>query len=328
MPSGWSYHCVSTTTLRNIDGTGWIPINFNLISHGSRISILPIDPVNTASSQNYYTYATGGLSYELTAYFESDKYQTQAAESGNPDPTTYAVGNVSLTPFVHGLVGYWGFDEGGGTTANDSSGFLNTGTMYSSSTITNLHTATNCLSESCVYFDGTDDYINNGATPQLNNSVVFTIIAWVKTNTASIQQEIAQRGSSAHVHGYIFFEILNTGKVRLDSESSSTLSHVLASSADPLSAGQWYQVAGVARTNNLQVYVDEQGGSLTDYSGLYPLVTGDNSSYGRRMNIGALTYNSPIPSSVFNGLIDDVRVYNRALTTAQIQAMYNAGRLR
>ncbi len=204
LPSGWSYHCVSTTTLRNIDGTGWIPINFNLISHGSRISILPIDPVNTASSQNYYTYATGGLSYELTAYFESDKYQTQAAESGNPDPTTYAVGNVSLTPFVHGLVGYWGFDEGGGTTANDSSGFLNTGTMYSSSTITNLRTATNCLSESCVYFDGTDDYINNGATPQLNGSVMFTIVAWVKPNTTSVLQGIVQRGSSNSVHGYIF----------------------------------------------------------------------------------------------------------------------------
>ncbi|MDE2144846.1 MAG: LamG domain-containing protein, partial [Patescibacteria group bacterium] len=126
----------------------------------------------------------------------------------------------------------------------------------------------------------------------------------------------------------IFFNILNTGKVQLDTESSSTLGHVLASSADPLSAGQWYQVAGVARASNLQVYVDEQAGTPTNYSGLYPLVTGDNSYYGKRMNVGAWTYSSPTPSSVFNGLIDDVRVYNRALTTAQIQAMYNAGRLR
>lgn len=327
LPTGWSYHCATTSTLRNVNGTGWIPINFNLVSHGLPISVLPTDPVNSASSGEYYTYATNGSSHELTAYFESDKYQTQAASSGNIDPTTYATGNnLSLTPFLHGMIGYWNFDDSG-AVASDSSGFSNTGTMYSSSTANNLHTATGCLSKSCAGFDGAGDYINDGATPQLNNSTAFTVIAWIKPSTVSVQQEIIQRGSSNNVHGYFYFSVLDDGKVWLDTESSSTLNHIRTSSIYALPANQWHQVVGVARSNNLQVYVDGKGGSSTSYSGLYPLAIGDGGCYWRRMNIGARTYNSATPTNVFNGLIDDLRVYNRGLTTAQVQAIYSAEKL-
>jgi prepilin-type N-terminal cleavage/methylation domain-containing protein len=80
LPAGYTYGCATTSTLRNTDGTGWIPINFNLISSGSPLSILPIDPTNTTSSGQYYTYTPGTGAYELTAQLEAIKYNSSGTD--------------------------------------------------------------------------------------------------------------------------------------------------------------------------------------------------------------------------------------------------------
>jgi prepilin-type N-terminal cleavage/methylation domain-containing protein len=171
-PSGWSWHCAASSTYRNTDGTGWIPLNFKQISFGSPLGSLPVDPVNTTSTGEYYTYTTGG-SYKLTSRFESEKYTPQAGTDGGPDPALYEVGsNKDLAPFVGGLVGWWKFDETG-TTANDSSGYGNNGTMYSSTTISDLHTTSNCqVGSGCGSFDGTDDYVGVLTTLLKNEQTV------------------------------------------------------------------------------------------------------------------------------------------------------------
>ncbi len=69
-----------TTTyagVRNINGTGWIPVNFSAISSGAPIGQLPVDPVNTSAF--YYTYGVGTSSnqlFEIDAKMESTKYST------------------------------------------------------------------------------------------------------------------------------------------------------------------------------------------------------------------------------------------------------------
>ena len=82
--SSSSWQCAGSSTLRNIDATGWIPVNFKSISTGAPISELPIDPVNQTSSDLFYTYQTNGTQYELTAKMESQKYQSVAANDGGP----------------------------------------------------------------------------------------------------------------------------------------------------------------------------------------------------------------------------------------------------
>jgi prepilin-type N-terminal cleavage/methylation domain-containing protein len=74
LPLNWSYHCVAPLNLRNIDGTGWVPINFQKISFRAPFATLPIDPQNASSSGLYYTYQKG--SWEFTAEMESMKYNT------------------------------------------------------------------------------------------------------------------------------------------------------------------------------------------------------------------------------------------------------------
>lgn len=99
LPSGWSYACVTENNLTKVDGTGWIPVDFTQFSAGSPLSRLPIDPVNTTSSGQYYTYVTG-QSWELTASFESSKYAKTAADDGGVYPPLYEVGTGYLLPIL------------------------------------------------------------------------------------------------------------------------------------------------------------------------------------------------------------------------------------
>jgi len=137
LPSGWSWHCAASSTYRNVNGTGWIPLNFKQISFGSPLGSLPVDPVNTTSTGEYYTYVTGG-SYELTAMLESDKYADVAINDGDSFPGVYSrrTSSAPLTPGTRdkGLVGYWKLDEGSGTTVYDSSGKGRNGTWYGTGT--------------------------------------------------------------------------------------------------------------------------------------------------------------------------------------------------
>ncbi len=93
LPTGWQYNCVTTANLRKTDGTGWIPVNFQKISSNSPISQLPIDPINTTTSLNYYTYMSGG-SWKLTAVsLESQKYIVQGNTDGGTAPASFEMGN-------------------------------------------------------------------------------------------------------------------------------------------------------------------------------------------------------------------------------------------
>ena len=91
-PSGGAFHCAASSTYRDVNGTGWIPINFSAISSGSPLSSLPVDPTNTSSSNLYYTYQTNGTTFELRAVPESQKYAAQAGAN----PNMFIAGSNSL----------------------------------------------------------------------------------------------------------------------------------------------------------------------------------------------------------------------------------------
>jgi len=94
---GWTYACASKDSLRKVDGTGWIPIDFSNLS-AFTFSVLPIDPINSAEGGLFYTYVVG--SWEVTARAESDKYREGVASvDGGTSASTIEVGsNLSITP--------------------------------------------------------------------------------------------------------------------------------------------------------------------------------------------------------------------------------------
>lgn len=91
----------STTSVlyRKVDGTGWVPVSFSLISAGSPFGSLPVDPSNNANL--YYAYAatsSGGYYFKFTALMESKKYgylgsNDVVSTDGGLSSTTYEIGN-------------------------------------------------------------------------------------------------------------------------------------------------------------------------------------------------------------------------------------------
>lgn len=95
---------VSKNNLARVDGSGWIPVNFESLSSGSPISGLPVDPVNTVSNASspvntdlMYRYACGqsNLSYEINARLESNEYtviNNRLQADGGDNDNMYEVG--------------------------------------------------------------------------------------------------------------------------------------------------------------------------------------------------------------------------------------------
>lgn len=102
LPSGWAYACSSLANYQNIDGTGWVPVDFS--GNSATVSKLPIDPVNTATGSLYYSYITGG-SWELNAAVEASSSAVggsadKTSNDGGDDPTRLEIGNdLALAPW-------------------------------------------------------------------------------------------------------------------------------------------------------------------------------------------------------------------------------------
>lgn len=83
----------------NIDGTGWLPIDFTKIPGGSPISELPVDPGYTYLSSYRYHCDVDDQTYELNAYLESQSLSYKAKEDGGNDQYAYEVGtDLMLRP--------------------------------------------------------------------------------------------------------------------------------------------------------------------------------------------------------------------------------------
>jgi prepilin-type N-terminal cleavage/methylation domain-containing protein len=95
----FTWHCAASSTYRNTDGTGWIPINFSTMSTKSPLGSLPVDPTNTTSSGYFYTYQIQGTKYELTSNLESQKYQSIEANDGGVYADLFEKGaSLALAP--------------------------------------------------------------------------------------------------------------------------------------------------------------------------------------------------------------------------------------
>ncbi|MDP3015412.1 MAG: LamG domain-containing protein, partial [bacterium] len=314
--TGWEYRCSNSANYRKVDSTGWIPVPFTSISFGSNLAILPIDPINTTSTGNYYTYVPGG-SWKLTSLFESEKYAKNMNKDGGPDPGVYEIGtNLNLANFARGLVGYWKFDEGSGTAAGDSSGNNNIGTLINSPTWTSGKVS------GALSFDGVDDYVDVGNNLEWPGAL--TVSTWHRRTTKDTVRADGIVGNwfwdpdTQLRRGWVIRYYINTDSlvfmIELTNGSLVTERHL----GFTMSVGEWYHVVGVFNPDRTtKLYVNgvlratdtaPAGYNQIAYDSPYPMLIGYN----------------PVNAGYFPGLIDEVRIYNRALSAAEITAIYNA----
>jgi hypothetical protein len=201
-----------------------------------------------------------------------------------------------------GLVGWWKFDEGSGTQANDSSGNGNTGTIAGA-------TWTAGKLGQALSFDGVNDAVDLGDNYDFPGQS-FSVCAWANPDAGS-----------------------NTGYIIGKYDGSQGL----YLRVNPSDSTAW--TVGVTTSSG----IDGPGGSLV--RGAWQLVcgvinpSGTSYLYKNGVSIGSLlniqaTADSAVSMTIgnrwdnqrqFAGAIDDVRIYNRALTAEDVAALYAAG---
>jgi prepilin-type N-terminal cleavage/methylation domain-containing protein len=319
LPSGWSYRCSATPTSMN--GDGWIPIRFSdypIIA----LSQLPIDPIN--QPPYYYSFVVGG-SYELTAALEANKGPDAiGGKDGGDHNFVYEAGtNKKLTPssvqaraepdsLKQGLVGWWTFDEGTGTTTKDLSGNGNDGILCNISTCgIQGPTWTTGKVGGSLRFDGVDDWVITANSINLANKD-FTLIVWAKT--------IAQKPSGDYIifkHGYFAVACGTLNFVIRNDKPHYGLDYSGCYFTDStyIKAGEWYHFAFVNNNSNSVTDKIFINGALSSQAVLNPYAGATS-----QLRIGG---EGSFYLSI-NGLIDEVRLYNRALSDSEIKALYDA----
>jgi prepilin-type N-terminal cleavage/methylation domain-containing protein len=318
LPPTSAYHCAPTSTARAVDGTGWIPVDFKSGTQGSPLGQLPVDPVNTSSSRFYYTYTTDGKQFELTASLESNKYKLGGASDavgtdGGTLASVYEKGTkLGLEPLDYGdpsLVGYWTFDEGTGTVAFDYSGSGASGTWSGTPAGTSGFYSAGRVGQYAGAFNGSNDTVSStvsqiSAIAGAANSASF----WMKWNGSSSVVVFNLGLFNYYINTSVCAGINNGGSV-------------YGTNSPPVD--QWVFMTlvlynGAYNANGSGLYVNGLPLSLSACAG---------GSFSGNANPSVMVgaYRTG-PAFYYTGLIDDVRIYDRALSSADVIALYNATR--
>ena len=236
-------------------------------------------------------------------------------------------------------VGAWRFEEEDGNATQDSSPNSNTGSIYGD-TVLLMHFdegsglgaydetsygndggrngATwkmgGCQSGTCLEFDGDGDYVDCGTGSSLDITVNFTISAWVYLNRidATGGYVVAKRDGSNGQYGMFvagsdgdFDFIRDTTVIDSDYDVPTTT---------------WKHLLFVVNSTSVSFYVDGSYYSTKPLGGTIPSEPSVPVLIGTRLQGGAASGHD------WNGSIDEVAIYSRALTGDEINAMYEAGR--
>jgi hypothetical protein len=210
---------------------------------------------------------------------------------------------VTKTPtgLQSGLVGHWTFDgkDMPNGRVNDVSGQGNHGNTVSIATSTFY--ATGKIGQG-LQFDGVNDYVS---LPSLTFGTVASFSFWMKVPVNNGAGTVFRFGSIMHCR--VGANNVETMGCYADGGSGGAANTV------GIRTGTWKHVVYVIDTSNTQrVYVDTVLNSTATET------SGSGSTVGAIGSTGSGTW--------FNGVVDDVRVYNRVLSTAEITELYNMGK--
>lgn len=217
-------------------------------------------------------------------------------------------GGTYTTEFVqNGLLGYWTFDNGDGTDIwANRNGQVRGGALSVAGKLGNA-----------LQFDGVNDdvklpIISLGAPPR-----AFTFEAWVWSDGASAQQEIFHRAASDN-YGVVHYELMSGNAVRMTVRREDRINLVdMQPSSYTMPIGQWLYVTYVyEEATGGKIYIN---GNATPVAQQASLNTGDIGGEAMPWYIASTN-----TARFFKGKMDEVKLYNRALTTTEIAQNYNA----
>jgi len=219
--------------------------------------------------------------------------------------------NEAFSPPETALVGYWEFDEGSGTIAHDSSGNGNNGVIHTA-------TWTDGIVGKALHFNGVDSWVEVPNSPTLTNLSQITVEAWIQEDSITAQLKgIVSKcdGKAPPTNAEYFLGTTENGKVFFETDRGTAIFSVQTT---PLitEAGRWYHVAGTWSGDTYTIYVD---GAPVLSGNCTPQTTLSNNLPVQIGRHGAESW------VYFQGIIDNVKIYNCVRTAQQILADSNFG---
>src|SRR5262245_4050797 len=212
-----------------------------------------------------------------------------------------------------GLVAAYAFNEGSGTTVADVSGNNSTGTISGATWTTTGQFGT------ALAFNGSSAFVDLGNPATLRLTGSMTVSAWIRAAAFPVDDAAIVSKRNGTELGFQFDTSVDTGPRTIGFKLTSASGALMARyGATALQANQWHHVTGVydAAAQTLNVYLN----GVLNNGTLIGTVTATQQGSPLNVNIGR---RPGLSGFAFNGTIDEVRIYNRALSLAEIQADMN-----
>ena len=269
--------------------SGSAPLAVSFSSAGSS------DPEGTPLTYSW-TFGDGGTSTSANpghTYSSAGNYVARLTVSDGTNSAQSAAISVAVVTPGSGLVAAYGFEEGGGTAAVDASGAGNSGTVNSAVWVQGKY-------GKALSFNGTSSSVTISHSASLNLMTGMTLEAWVNPTATGGWREIIYKDID------IYF-LLGSTPQGLPSMGGTFASTNVYGPA--LALNTWTHLAATYDGATMRFYVNGvQASSRAQTGGILastlPLTIGGDTTYGQ----------------YWSGLIDEVRIYNRALSASEIQS--------
>lgn len=229
--------------------------------------------------------------------------------------------NTSLTnKNTSGLVGMWSFDgpdmNWADTTseAKDRSGNNNHGDVAGA-------TAAAGKRGQALSFNGSSNYVTIGDVLDFNYNGQFSVSAWIKPNALpgndSYKCIVSKMDNEAPLSGWYFGLWNSLGQLGLYYDDNSG-NQTMATTNEIINTGIWQHVVGVYNNETITIYLNGVPQSNSETA------TAATSSVNNNVPL-CIGCDDNATDEIFDGAIDEVRVYSRALSPAEIGDLYHMG---
>ncbi len=295
-------NAVNDAPVASDDATGTdedVAVNINVLDNDSDIDghLLAVQSVTQGNDGAVTTDGTT-VTYTPNSGFVGNDSFTYIVTDGNG-----GTDNATVSVRVSGMTSYWKFNEGTGTLTVDERGSAD-------GTITDA-TWTEGVQSKALLYNGSTSKTVVGTAAALSGTTDFTVTAWIKTSATTSGVIVQQRDESSggwngqyqlrtNGNGTVTFYIYNGG-YQFNFGTTATVND-----------GQWHQIVAQRQGTDGRIFID----GVLDTSVTGAAAKSLNSAI--KVAIGA---NIRDNNTYFNGSIDEVRIYDRNLTTVEIAAL-------